>query len=82
VLSGGALLALRQLASPRCDATPISRRDIELNSPRMKAIPCRRSVTAEGAFQMLFVANAGRRGQFGWFAFVHVGSRRRNRLTR
>jgi hypothetical protein len=27
----------------------------------MKAIHSRRSVTAEGAFQMLFVANVGRR---------------------
>jgi hypothetical protein len=58
VLSGSALWLCAPTGRPRCDATPISRRDIE--PPRMKAIPCRRSVTAEGAFQMLFVANAGR----------------------
>ena len=44
---------------PRCDDTPISRRDIELPSHEGNPLP--KSVTAEGAFQMLFVANAGRR---------------------
>jgi hypothetical protein len=43
----------------RCDAATISAEI--LNCPRMKAIAYRRSVAAESAFQMLFVANEGKR---------------------